>query len=75
MIAAPARPTIDLRLRYVIAEGRKTLLLAAPDGTWTPLALISPAITRDSPSAEGAWKEMLGSAIETAAEAAAGVSS
>lgn len=60
---------IDLRLRYTVNGDKKTLLIASPNGTWEPIAMISEAITRGSPSAEGAWKEMLGDAIETAAAA------
>lgn len=62
----------DLKLRYTVDGERKTLALAAPDGSWRLLATILIGATRQGPEAEEAWQGLLGDAIEAAAEAAEG---
>lgn len=62
--------SVDLKLRYVVADGAKSLFRIAPDGTLHPLATISLDTTRAMPDAEEAWRSILGCAIETAALAA-----
>ena len=62
--------TVDLKLRYVIADGSKSLFRTLPDGTLRPLAAVSLDTTRSMSDAEEAWRSMLGRAIESAAAAA-----
>lgn len=63
---------IEIHLRYIIDSNRKTLSLAAPDGSLTEIASTALNATRGNPDAEGAWRELLGDAIEAAACAAQG---
>lgn len=60
--------SIDIRLRYTVDAARKTLAVETPAGIKT-LATIALEAPRGDPDAEGAWRELLGDAIEAAAAA------